>query len=631
VVTRDVLDAQAATTLMDALRNTAGVTHSQISGSTYDNITARGITVDNRQNYRLNGSLPIINLVHTPLENKERVEVLKGAAALHYGFVPPSGIVNLVTKRAGKDPLTEVTVMANDHGGILTHLDVARRFGTDEEFGARVNLVKAWEDNGIDNSSGDRMLAATALDWRATRDLSFKLDVEHYRREISEQAAIKFVPALGVPPTPDNSLNLAGEWQKYDGEATNVLFRTDYALTNNWAVLLEAGRARTERDRNFSSFTPASLATGEGTLNIGFVEGQKWINENYRAEINGTLSGDWISHYLTFGYTTNTRDDRSPLYQGVNVAQNLYDPRPIAPQVSPGFNRLIEGTIEDRGWYISDRISFGPQWQLTAGVRGSEYESRSTSTNASGVTTSSSYTTDNTSPAFALTYKPNPNMSVYASYVEGLEETGKAPAGTTNEGEHLSPAVSKQKEVGVKAEVASGVLVQAAYFDIKRPSATTINNRYVLNGLAQFKGVELSASGELTPQLSLIASALFLDAEQLNAADPDTFGKRPDNTPRRTASLFAEYRLRDVPGLALNGGLFHVGSRPVNDKNEAFVDGYTTLSLGGRYTTRIAGNNTVFGVVVDNVTDKDYWSTADNNFLGLGSPRTVKLTATMAF
>jgi iron complex outermembrane receptor protein len=110
VITREVIDAQGQRTLFGALRNTAGVTRSQLNGSTYDNIAIRGILVENRGNYRLNGSLPIINLVDVPLENKERVEVLKGASSLYYGFVPPSGIVNYVTKRAGNDPVTSFAV-----------------------------------------------------------------------------------------------------------------------------------------------------------------------------------------------------------------------------------------------------------------------------------------------------------------------------------------------------------------------------------------------------------------------------------------------------------------------------------------------------------------------------------------
>ena len=104
VITRPVIEAQGATGLYDALRNTAGVTRSQLNGATYDNIAIRGILVENRGNYRLNGSLPVVNLIDMPLENKERVEVLKGASSLYYGFVPPSGIINMVTKRATREP-----------------------------------------------------------------------------------------------------------------------------------------------------------------------------------------------------------------------------------------------------------------------------------------------------------------------------------------------------------------------------------------------------------------------------------------------------------------------------------------------------------------------------------------------
>ena len=72
VVTRPVMEAQAATGLYDALRNTAGVTRSQLNGATYDNIAIRGILVENRGNYRLNGSLPVVNLIDLPLEKGAR-------------------------------------------------------------------------------------------------------------------------------------------------------------------------------------------------------------------------------------------------------------------------------------------------------------------------------------------------------------------------------------------------------------------------------------------------------------------------------------------------------------------------------------------------------------------------------
>ena len=80
----------------------------------------------------------------------------------------------------------------------------------------------------------------------------------------------------------------------------------------------------------------------------------------------------------------------------------------------------------------------------------------------------------------------------------------------------------------------------------------------------------------------LVASMLLMDADIVatGASNAGERGKTPENTPRRTASLFAEYRLPQVAGLSLNAGVYHVGKRAVNNLNQAWVGSYTTLSLG---------------------------------------------------
>ena len=627
VVTREVLDAQATTSLFGALRNTAGVTRAQLNGSTYDNLSIRGILVENRSNYRLNGSLPVINLIDIPMENKERVEVLKGASSLYYGFVPPSGIVNMVTKRAAKDPILNVSLTANIYGGANTHIDMGRRFGDEKQFGARINLLAGREDIGIHNFSGHRALMSGAFDWRVTDKLSLKFDVEHYRKEVSEQAAIRAPVAIDgvitLPPIPNARRNLAGEWQKYDAEATNLLLRADYALSDNWALLLEAGKARTMRDRNFSQFQNYNLATGQGTLRIFFNRNQVWDNENLRAEVFGRLPGQFITHEVSLGFVGNERSQDPRTSSTADVAQNLFHPNDIARLSPTAPFRSNFSKITDLGVYLSDRILIADRLQVMLGVRGSFYESVGTNTH---------FKATNVNPSLSLLYKIIPNVSLYASYIEGVEESGQAPANRANSGEILAPAVSKQKEAGVKAMVAEGILLQVAYFDIKRAS-TTIDaaNRFVLNGMAQYSGFELAASGEITKQLSVIASSLFMEARQLNRNDPATFHKIPDNTPERTASLFAEYRLQSVPGLALGAGVYYVGRRPVNNANQAFVDDYAILSLNARYATRIAGKRTTIQAVVDNVTNSNYWSTAGNGLLGVGAPIMAKTVARVEF
>lgn len=627
VVTREVLDAQGAVSLFDALRNTAGVTRSQISGSTYDNISIRGILVENRGNYRLNGSLPIVNLIDTPLENKERVEVLKGASSLYYGLVPPSGIVNFVTKRAAAAPVTTVATSVNNHGAIDVHADIGRRFA-DGSMGLRVNAVAGRQDIGIENHKGDRGLLSVAYDWRVTPGISLKADLEHYRKDVSEQAAIGLPRAVGgvitLPGVPDNKRNLAASWHHYDANATNALLRADIALGETWAVTLETGRAQTERDRRFPQFLNYNLATGEGTLNTSFVNDQRFTNTNHRAELLGRFGSGWLQQELTLGYTHNLRE----AYSGTsapasNVPQNLYTPRPI-PEQSPAIARRgTDSAITDKGLYVFDRILLGERWQVLAGLRAADYTNETATTR---------YSASKTSPNVSLLFKPTPDTTVYASYLEGLEETGTAPANRANSGEILPPAVNKQKEIGVKARVWNGMFAQAALFQIDRPQTTVeAANRFVLGGESRYRGLELSASGDLSPRWGVVASMLLMEAEIVatGAANASELGRTPENTPRRTASLFGEYRVPQVGGLSLNAGLYHVGKRAVNNLNQTWVGSYTTVSLGARYLTKFAGRQFTLQANLDNAADRNYWATAGNALLNTGAPRTLRIAAKM--
>jgi iron complex outermembrane receptor protein len=625
VVTREVLDAQGARSVYGALRNTAGVTRSQLSGSTYDNISIRGILVENRGNYRLNGTLPIVNLIDIPLENKERVEVLKGASSLYYGLVPPSGIVNFVTKRAGKTPVTSVATSVNNHGAVDLHADIGRRFAEDR-MGLRVNAVAGKEDYGVAHFDGDRTLFSAAYDWRVAPSLTLKADLEHYRKDVSEQAAIANPAAVGgvirLPAIRDNKLNLAGPWQRYDAQATNALLRGDVALGDAWALTLETGRAETERDRRYSQFQNYNRATGDGTLRVFFTDGQRFVNTNHRLETTGRFATSGVQHELTLGYTYNQREaysgDSAP---AANLPQNLYNPVPPAAVNPATFARGTESAIRDKGAYVFDRVLLGDRWQLLAGVRSANYS------NTSAV---ARYSASKISPNVSVLFKPVPHTSIYASYLEGLEETGTAPANRANSGEILPPAVNKQKEVGIKSRVLGTLLTQVALFQIDRPQTSIdAGNRFILGGKTRYRGMEASASGEIGSNFSAVASLLLLDAKivSVGTANAGELGKIPENTPRRTLSVFGEYRVPQLPGLSLNAGAFHVGKRAVNNLNQAFVGAYTTVSLGARYTTKVTGRTVTLQANMDNAADRNYWATAGNGLLGTGAPRTLRVAA----
>lgn len=626
VITREVLELQAAAGLYDALRNTAGVTRQQNGGDTWDQLVIRGIAVENRTNYRLNGSLPLMNFGQVSMENKERVEMLKGATALYYGFTSPAGVVNFVTKRAGSVPVNTVGLALDENGSAVASADVARRFGQRQEFGVRVNAAGGTLGSHLDGvGNGNRGFASAALDWRVNERLRLRADLEYDKRRVTEQVGVNLPPTVGgvirLPRAVDPRRLVGPDWARFETHARNVQLRADVALSQDWALTLEAGHAETRRERNLPIFrfdNAASVATGAGRI-TGNSQFADVDSDMLRAELAGRFATGALTHDLTLG-ASGTGKGQAPVYQSNYTIpfQNLYDPVPIrnasfgAVPTQPTTAALES---RDKGLYLVDRIQLG-QWQLIGGVRRVDYWSRQGANR---------YDVSETTPLAAVTWRARADFSLYASMAEGLEEGEAAPAGSANEGVRLAPGVSKQKELGARWRTGGGFLTQLALFDIDRPGYyTNAANVFTADGEQRHRGVELSAQGRLMRRVSWQGSAQVLDPafRDVGAAYD---GKLPENAARRTASSFLAYELAAVPGLALTLGAYYTGRRPVNDLNQAWLGGTTLFSVGGRYATQAFGKRTTWQLNIDNAADKRYWAGAGTR-LSAGLPRLVKLS-----
>lgn len=635
VIDRDLLDTQQANSLYEAMKNTAGVTRAQLGATAYDNLSIRGLLVDNRSSYRLNGGLPIVNLIDLPLENKERVEVLKGVGGLYYGFVPPSGIINLVTKRAGSTPVTALQFSTDDNGSFVTGVDVGRRFGSEGQFGARVNIVGGELKSAVEGADGDRHLFAGAFDWNVTDRWLLKLDVEDIAKDVVEQSSIlALAPVDGkipLPRIPDPKKLIAPDWANYDAKEQNVQLRSDFALTDNWVWTVEVGRSELERDRNFSRMLNYNVTTGEGTLQVFRGKDQEFINRSARTELAGRFETGPVKHDFTFGHSRNTLSTALGNTVTSSFAQNLYDPRDIPETAVTHGPNARRSFTHDRGWYVFDRAALG-DWLLIAGARASEFEFEHATDE------SQDYTKRKVSPTVAAVWKVTPATNLYAGYLEGMEDGGIARPTAINAGTSLEPLVTRQWEGGVKTEW-GGVQANAAVFQIERPMNGEVDRIYQRLGEARLRGVELSAGGQISPRWGIFSSLQWMDAEFTRAEnDQSIVGNRPANTPRITASLFVEHRLAAIPGLALSAGAYYTGKREVNAFNQAEVDGYTRYDLGARYRTKVASKQLDLAATVENVTDERYWAAAgdskvDSNapLLAVGMPRTLRLSAKLSF
>ncbi len=636
VVPEALLQAQAAESLFDGLRNTAGVSRAQTNGVTFDNVTIRGIRAENRTSYRLNGALPVINLVDLPIENKERLEALKGVGAVYYGFGPPSGIINMVTKRANVD-VSKIAFAANSFGGFQTTVDIGRKIG--DNFGLRFNGAAGVVEPGIDRFSGSRYVAALAADARLSDAISVRFDVEHVRKDVTEPGVIQLNTANSpltppatvgrriLPPRPPAELNLGGKQLRADAQATNILGRVDVKLSDQFALTLEAGRAETTRDRDAGvlrnlDLRPGLATFGVGSLVISRARNQNYVNRNVRAELAGAFETGPLVHNIIFGTSINWREQNGSSSPSVTVSQNFFNPVDVfLPE--PTSATLSPLKIRDLGAYVTDRITIGPV-NLIGGFRYSDYDSRTVA--VSGAVTE--FKIKKTTPILGAVFNVNKDISLYTSYLQGLEETPPAPLTSANAFEVLSPSVSNQYEFGVKYAPRNGLLLQLGAFQIERASAFVdpADNVFKLAGREKYKGIEASLSGELSKAISLALSGQYLDAKVTTAVPVTLVGKTPENTAKWTGSAFVEAHPDSWGGFAVGAGAFYTSSRAVNPLNEAFVPAYTVFNAMIRYEFKMNDQTVALQLNAENVTDLDYWSGTGNNQVAVGLPRSLKLT-----
>src|SRR3546814_14748495 len=97
---------------------------------------------------------------------------MRGPSALLSGMAPVDnigGTVNLVTKRATAEPITNFTTSYSSDSYFQGHVDVGRRFGEEQRLGIRFNGAYGSGDTGVEDQKKQRRLGALALDYQGNK------------------------------------------------------------------------------------------------------------------------------------------------------------------------------------------------------------------------------------------------------------------------------------------------------------------------------------------------------------------------------------------------------------------------------------------------------------------------------
>ncbi|MFJ1311610.1 TonB-dependent siderophore receptor [Agrobacterium sp. P15N1-A] len=563
----------------------------------------------------------------TVLEDKERTEVLSGLSGFLYGAASPAGMINYVYKRPTQERLNSVTV--GNYGGAqaFVHGDFGGRIDPEGDMGYRLNIVRSAGDTAIDDQNVDRFLASGAFDWNITDRLKLELNASYSKYKMDAPNSYWFVRA-GVtrPDAPDASKNWSQPWIHDEIEKKRYSAKLTYDV--NDAITLRGGYMREYVDRPVQDHTMNSIRAPGQYYQLAMRSGEtKNTFEAANAFADVSFDTGAVSHKLTVGYhmfqdrSWSTVDNPSTGYIGpFPMSSPLHLPEPAFPaNTSPLYKA---GYARNHNFVVGDQIEFSEQWSALVGANYSVIQTQSL--NSAGVRTAPDYDEGRLSPSVSLLFKPIEQVTLYGSYIEGLEQGGVAPTTTVNSGQIMAPMVSKQKEIGIKGEVGD-LLLTAALFDISKAyELTTDANLYSQDGRQRHRGVEFTATGKVTDDLTVLGGLTFLDA-QVEGGTYD--GKRPMNVANVLAKVYAEYEVPTVEGLFLTGGLYYTGKQWANSVNNDRLPSYVTADLGLRYTTENFGNPLTFRLNVSNITDENYWQ----NSYCLGAPRTVSFSVQAKF
>jgi iron complex outermembrane receptor protein len=613
----------------DAIKNVAGVQATNSTGSSNDSFAIRGIKLNLFSNYRLDGGLSVTGVITNPTENKERVETLKGANALMFGVASPAGIINFVSKRAGERDVTTLGLAGNSFGQYGGVVDIGRRYGAEKQFGVRFNASATHLENGVHDLGGHGEFASVGLDYRATSRLTLQGDIEYYSRRVPEQAGISLLPAVNgvVPLTPvPNPRNLlSGTWDLYTPRTANAQGRIDYVLADGWKVFGQVGISESSRHRTTVRIGGYDINTGAGGVVTVQPVTNDYLNSFFRTEVLGHFNTWSVAHDLTIGLSNARRFSATSDVQNLVLPQrqNIFDPIVLAPPVytRPGVSNPQQ-TSTDRGVYAYDTVGVTNRLKLLLGVRLVEDIEKV------GDTTTRSHVT---SPAYGVLFDILPTTTLFASYMQGLEAGGTAPANAANANVTLSPAISKQKEIGLRDSYFKGLALSASYFDITRGNAVTdpVTNIFGYSGDLLYKGVEATANYDITRNWRINAAVLRLKATQNSPVQPLIDGKTPENTPTWNGNFGVGYSVAAVSGLTVRAGIKAISSRPINPQNQGSIPGYVLYDAGLNYGTRIYGNRTAFQVTVDNLANRRYWNSVQTGTYGIGMDRSVRFNVRM--
>jgi len=599
-------------------------------------IAVRGLPVDLLNGFKMDG-LSIPNWgSDMPLEPFSQIELLKGPGGFMYGFGQPGGILNFVSKQPTAQPYNSLTLGFLSDGVFKEAGDFGGTIGGAGGWGYRINVAHEDGDTFVDGGHIKRNTASLVLTKDIAPNLHWHVNSIYQDRDV--QGAYygiilgqDFGMPVGAPvrvPAPlpgDQRVSQPFTGYQTSFRAANTGLKWD--ISPDWTFSVDYSYAKQTRENQDSALI---LTDNQGTYtDLNYLGYSVYNYQQWQGMFNGKFDTGSLKHDVVFGASWQALDEDFPTdFQSLVLGQgNLFDvPLFTNPQVPVNRSIYLSETTSQRSLFASDTVALSSQWSALLGLRYVNYID--TSFGPTGGTPTARYQKSPVTPTAALIYKPAAPVTLYASYVQSLEQGGSAPQSAVNAYQTFAPTLSKQFEVGAKTEFETWSTNLALFRVDRGLQYLNSNNVFVQDGQTRYQGIDWSAQMSLSQNWTLLGGVMYLDASNVRAA-AGVDGKRAYGAPREQGNLYVEYAVPQIAGLVLNAGGRYVGNEAIEADNSNIIGAYHTFDIGARYTTSMGGHTFTYRAGINNLTNEKYWLTSWGFILNQGTPRTARASVTM--
>ncbi|HEX8572376.1 MAG TPA: TonB-dependent receptor [Allosphingosinicella sp.] len=538
--------------------------------------SARGFSPVQAGNVRINGMyFDFQTDLNARLVSGSNVRV--GLTAQGYPFPAPTGVADFSLRLPGSEAVASTVVGLGPFGGVRAEVDA--QLPVSETLGVAAGAGVDKEE--IYHGGEKRVLTAAVVGrWRPAPNVEVIPFWSMQDSRGRQAQPIIFTAGAYLPPRFDRRRYFGPDWAENEMQGSNYGLLGTFT-SGDWTLRTGAFRSVQETMRNFTPFFLNTSPDGEADRVVTYEEGRRSASASGELRLTRQLAdGDRLHliHLMTRGRMQDRRYGGS---QRFDFGRGRID-EPIEA-LEPALAQGAQTT--DKVRQLTAGLGYEGRWrdvgELTLGVQRTFYEK-------SVVRPSGALPVSESSPWLfngTLSVLAGRDLVFYAGYSKGLEESPVAPEIAVNRGEAPPAIITEQMDAGFRLNLSSKLRLVAGLFDVRKPYFALDPGRVFRQlGEVRNRGVEMSLAGQITPRLSVVLGAVFLDATVSgDAVDLGLIGRRPIASIGRSVNGALNWEVPWVKGLSLDLAYEGMSDRVANAANTLVIPARYAAALGGRY------------------------------------------------